>query len=85
MTEILLIKYDFVEHQHHISAIGFILHWLGKRGFTLVHYSRPISKNVSYPNLEFVAQRKKNFTKSEREEWNHIQTYPSQHLYNTDK
>ena len=76
MSEIVTCRYDYVEHQNHISHIGLILDWLGKRGFILVHYSRPASNNEHYPNLEFVAQRKKNFTKKESAEWMRIQRYP---------
>jgi len=82
MTEIITCHYDFINNRHHIGAIGEILGWLGRHDFVLIHYSRPISNNERYPNLEFVAQRKKNFTKKERQDWLQIQIRPWRFEYN---
>lgn len=81
MAEIIICRYDFIEHQNHITELSGILRWLGLRGFELVHYSRPQSRNELYQNVEFVAQRSTQFNKYEREAWRKIQASPFSALH----
>lgn len=68
--------YHFIDDQSKISCIAAALEWLAQNNFEIIYYSRPVSNNPHYPNLEFIAQNKEGISEEKYREFKEWERFP---------